>query len=220
MNWEESKALTPLKREFLCRFFDGTTSFFLTGGSALGIFYLNHRLSYDLDLFSTTAVDWHQIDARVRSIADAIEADLLPQMASPTFRRYSMRRGQETETLDFVIDHLPQMDPEKNFFGTICVDTLHEIFVNKICTLVSRSEVKDLIDLYFLEAEGLAIEEHFSQARQKEGGLDPAMIAFLLDQMHVDSTPAYLLKPAPPETINAYIDELKKRLAALAFPES
>jgi len=30
------------------------------------------------------------------------------------------------------------------------VDTLHEILLNKICTLVSRCEVKDLLDLYFL----------------------------------------------------------------------
>ena len=50
MNWEESKALTPLKRDFLKGFFDRGQSFFLTGGSALGIFYLQHRLSYDLDL--------------------------------------------------------------------------------------------------------------------------------------------------------------------------
>lgn len=39
MNWEESKALTPLKRDFLKAFFDRSQAFFLTGGSALGIFY-------------------------------------------------------------------------------------------------------------------------------------------------------------------------------------
>ncbi len=49
MNWEKSKALTTLKRDFLCAFFARNNSFFLTGGSALGIFYLQHRYSYDLD---------------------------------------------------------------------------------------------------------------------------------------------------------------------------
>ena len=53
MSWESSKALTPLKRAFLDAFFAENRSFFLTGGSALGIFYLDHRRSYDLDLFTT-----------------------------------------------------------------------------------------------------------------------------------------------------------------------
>ena len=43
MNWEKSKALTPLKRDFLKAFFEREHRFFLTGGSALGIFYLQHR---------------------------------------------------------------------------------------------------------------------------------------------------------------------------------
>ena len=55
MNWEESKALTPLKRDFLRQFAGRNQAFYLTGGSALGIFYLEHRLSYDLDFFSLDA---------------------------------------------------------------------------------------------------------------------------------------------------------------------
>jgi len=53
MSWENSKAITPLKREFLKAFCLREKRFFLTGGSALGLFYLQHRFSYDLDLFST-----------------------------------------------------------------------------------------------------------------------------------------------------------------------
>ena len=63
MNWEESKALTPLKRDFLKAFFDRSQAFFLTGGSALGIFYLQHRLSFDLDFFTTDEhLQWHILD--------------------------------------------------------------------------------------------------------------------------------------------------------------
>ena len=63
MNWEESKALTPLKRDFRVAFFEHGSSFFLTGGSALGLFYLDHRLSFDLDFFTTDdALDWHLLD--------------------------------------------------------------------------------------------------------------------------------------------------------------
>jgi hypothetical protein len=53
MNWDESKACTPIKRDFLRAWFEVDQRFFLTGGSALGLFYLHHRISYDLDLFTT-----------------------------------------------------------------------------------------------------------------------------------------------------------------------
>ena len=74
MNWENSKALTPLKRDFLRAWFAEDDRFFLTGGSALGIFYLDHRQSYDLDLFSTEEVDSLELRNRVQRIARTIGA--------------------------------------------------------------------------------------------------------------------------------------------------
>jgi hypothetical protein len=69
MNREESRALTALKKDFLKAFFDRNQAFFLTGGSALGVFYLQHRLSYDLDFFTTDErIEWHLLDNEVRSI--------------------------------------------------------------------------------------------------------------------------------------------------------
>ncbi|HJW83650.1 MAG TPA: nucleotidyl transferase AbiEii/AbiGii toxin family protein [Anaerolineae bacterium] len=46
--------LTRLQREFLSRFFSRPSgqAFYLTGGVALSEFYLQHRLSQDLDLFT------------------------------------------------------------------------------------------------------------------------------------------------------------------------
>ena len=46
--------LTPLQSEFLTRFFATDTGqyFFLTGGTALAVFHLHHRVSVDLDLFT------------------------------------------------------------------------------------------------------------------------------------------------------------------------
>ncbi|MBI2352172.1 MAG: nucleotidyl transferase AbiEii/AbiGii toxin family protein [Deltaproteobacteria bacterium] len=46
--------LSPLQWEFLSLFFQGAPPFFLTGGTALSAFYLQHRYSEDLDLFTLT----------------------------------------------------------------------------------------------------------------------------------------------------------------------
>ena len=52
------------------------------------------------------------------------------------------------------------------------MDTLREIGVNKICTLIGRCELKDLVDVFFLSKRGFTVRDHFAEARQKEGGLD------------------------------------------------
>lgn len=44
--------LANLQKQFLKRFFTRETKFFLTGGAALVGFYLHHRQTKDLDLFS------------------------------------------------------------------------------------------------------------------------------------------------------------------------
>ncbi len=50
-----NNVLTQLQRRFLQAFFvrEVGTRFFLTGGTALAAFYLHHRLSGDVDLFTT-----------------------------------------------------------------------------------------------------------------------------------------------------------------------
>jgi Nucleotidyl transferase AbiEii toxin, Type IV TA system len=44
--------LTPLQNSFLAEFFHLAQDFYLTGGTALSAFYLRHRYSVDLDLFT------------------------------------------------------------------------------------------------------------------------------------------------------------------------
>jgi hypothetical protein len=220
MNWENSKALTPLKHDFLKAFFAKEKRFFLTGGSALGLFYLEHRCSYDLDLFTSETPEWIEIDGILHLCAREIGASSEILKDSPTFRRYRLYREGESEIIDFVLAIDKQIDETKELFKNVRVDTLREIFVNKITTLISRCELKDLVDLYFLEQEGMRIEEHFEEARQKNGGLDPAMISSILRQIQVTELPEYLIKPLSLDQLRAFVEALRVRMALLAYPES
>lgn len=218
MNWEKSKALTPLKRDFLRAFFSKEKRFFLTGGSALGLFYLEHRYSYDLDLFTIETPEWLEVDGVFRLCAREIGADTEMLRDSPTFRRYRLSRKAEAEVVDFVLAIDTQLDTDKEQFAVVKVDTLHEIFVNKITTLISRCEVKDLVDLYFLEQEGLCIEDCFDEARQKDGGLDPAMIASILNSVQIIELPDYIIKPLTLDELRAFVESLQERMVLLAYP--
>jgi len=220
MSWENSKAVTPLKRDFLKAFFAREKRFFLTGGSALGLFYLEHRYSYDLDLFSQDRLDWLELDGVMRLCAEGIGAALELRRDAPTFRRYQLVRGDDREIVDVVFDVSPQIDREKPWIDDVRVDTLHEIVVNKITTLISRCELKDIVDLCFLEKEGYRIEDYFEEAQQKDGGLDPAMVSLLLDSLRITELPDYLIKPLTLADLCAFVDDLKRRMALMAYPDT
>jgi predicted nucleotidyltransferase component of viral defense system len=68
--------LTPLQAAFLTRFFatDSGQLFFLTGGTALAAFYLHHRLSVDLDLFTLDDLALQETDVLIPQLAAELSA--------------------------------------------------------------------------------------------------------------------------------------------------
>ncbi len=71
---------------------------------------------------------------------------------------------------------------------------------------------------YFLEKAGFRVEDCFADAQQKDGGLDPGMISLLLDSVAVKELPDYLIAPLSLDELRAYVDELKRRMALMAYP--
>ncbi|MCX6584097.1 MAG: nucleotidyl transferase AbiEii/AbiGii toxin family protein [Candidatus Aminicenantes bacterium] len=218
MNWEKSKSLTPLKHDFLVSFFEKSRDFFLTGGSALSIFYFDHRYSYDLDFFTEKDIDWLFHERLFISIVEEIKAEYTTITKAPFFHRYELRRGKDKEIIDFVIEKVPQIDKKKNKFDIIDVDTPLEIGVNKICTLLSRTELKDVIDLFFLVKNGFNIKENIEKAKQKDGGIEPAIISYLLSQFNVSKLPDYMIEKVSIKELEDFISDLKKFLAEISFP--
>jgi hypothetical protein len=67
----------------------------------------------------------------------------------------------------------------------ITTDSAAEIFVNKLCTLVERSEVRDLVHVMLLERTGLRVEDALPRAQAKDGGVTAATMAWLLESLPV-----------------------------------
>lgn len=86
--------LTALQKEFLDAFFRREDRFFLTGGAALAGFYLGHRETHDLDLFTLTdALD--EGFSLTSEIARERGASLESLQTAPDFRRLLIRQGAE-----------------------------------------------------------------------------------------------------------------------------
>lgn len=217
-DWETSKACTPLKRDLLRAIFRLHTEFFLTGGSALGIFYLEHRRSYGMDFFSFREIDWHRLSNDLTAICSDIGARLKNLQISPHYARYEIQRDEEKEILDFVHEMTPQINAEKSRFDDIAVDTVDEITVNKWCALLGRTEIKDIIDLYFL-SKTVDIWSLFKRAREKEGGVDPSMLSYTLSQITITETPDYLIADVSADEIEHFIADVRGFLDKMSFPQ-
>jgi hypothetical protein len=213
------RRLTALQRELIDRFFALEQRFFLTGGAALAGFYLGHRETEDLDLFSPPGPDLEEAAQVVESVALACGGHASRLSNLPTFRRLLVRRGEEQCLVDLIIDSAPMIDAVKRTFGAIRVDTLREIAANKLCALVSRSEIKDLVDLALLVASGVELERAIADASVKDAGAEPATVAWVVDQMSIGED-ALMPGGVASAQVDSFRADLVRRLRAMSFEQT
>lgn len=211
--------LTRLQREILDAFFARCGGFFLSGGAALAGFYLHHRETHDLDLFATSEVDIEDGVRALRAAASALGAEAVVERSNPDFRRLRVHRGSELTVVYLVIDRAPQLVAEKPRVGVVRLDPLQEIAANKVCALVGRAAPRDLFDLRTLLERGYGLEQILHDAATKEGGVDPASLAWVLSDLRIGA-----LAAVPPETsaedLEIFRLDLVERLSRMAIPDS
>ncbi|MBL8949925.1 MAG: nucleotidyl transferase AbiEii/AbiGii toxin family protein [Myxococcaceae bacterium] len=205
--------LTDAQLALATTFFRSNREFFLTGGAVLAGWELQHRTTEDIDLFTDRDVVLEGERALKAAIAE-LGGQLEAVTTSPDFRRFVANIGGEQIKVDLVRDRAPQLYPKLERDG-VRMDSAEEIFANKICTLVERSEVRDVVDLMLLEGRGLRVEDHLVQAQKKDGGATPATLAWLLSTMVV---PAEVPGGVEREQVLGFVRALEKRMLALAAP--
>jgi len=119
--------------------------------------------------------------------------------------------------VDLVRDLAPQV-LEKVAVGRVIIDSAREILANKLCTLLSRTEVRDLVDVAKLEESGLDAIEALDLAGRKDGGLTAAQLAWVLSTFPIPSDEA-LLHGMSRKELQDYRDALVRRLTAEGFPK-
>ncbi len=106
----------------------------------------------------------------------------------------------------------------KSVVDGIRIDGPAEILANKLCTLLSRGELRDLVDVKALEAAGFSVEDHLGLAMKKDAGLTAGQLAWVLSQIEIgdDASPPGGVTAAD---LRSYLENLVQRLAAVAFPK-
>lgn len=201
--------LTPLQRRILDVLAADGGAWTLTGGAALAGFHLGHRRTDDLDLF------FHGLrafDREPRQVEDALVAAGLAVAVLQRergFVRLDVRDDVERVTVDLVAEPVSTVAPPLEVAPGLRVDAPHEILVNKLNALVSRSELRDLEDVRALVATGGDLERAIEDASVKDGGFSPMTLAWLLGSLPLERAPALGFDAG---ALGAFRDELVARL--------
>lgn len=209
--------LTRLQRDLLLAFFEQERGFFLTGGAALAGFYLHHRETSDLDFFTHDGDAFERGAFALRAAAAHVGAEVSVKQDAPGFKRYLVTRGDDSVLVDTVWERVKAAYPDKNEAGRIVLDSPEEITVNKLTTLVSRSELRDIVDLMLLERAGMSIDAALPKALDKDGGCTPATLAWVLSQVRIPDGAALPGGLTALET-RAFLADLIERLLRAAAP--
>lgn len=168
----------------------------LTGGGALAGVYLGHRVTDDLDLFLYGP---RSFDQQPRVFEDALVADGLTVTAlqrTPGFVRLAVDDEQERLIVDLVAEPVPRVDQPVEVRPGLWVDSAYEILVNKLGTLLSRSELRDLEDARVLVASGLDLGRALEDVPRKDGGFSPMTLAWVLQRLDLSRATVLGFDPA------------------------
>ncbi len=183
----------------------------LAGGAALAGAYLGHRLTGDVDLF---VADGEAMRDLVRLLDDAAaEAGVTVDVRRDVGYLVRARIESADGPIDLDVVHDPVADiesPPPPLEGVV-VKSLVDLRASKLTCILSRSEPRDLVDLYFLDRAGYAPEQDLDLALRKDGGIDPGMLAWLLSQFPIAPLPD-MLEPLSPEALREFRDRLAERM--------
>lgn len=128
-----------------------TKRFYLTGGTALAEFYLQHRLSEDIDLFTEKEeVNQGVVEAFLKKSARRLKIKKIKLSQFLGLFSYQLIY-QDGEELKVDFNYYPFLRIDKGTkFKNLEIDSLEDIAANKVHTLFMKPRPRDYIDLFFL----------------------------------------------------------------------
>ena len=212
---EYQNVLYPLQ-DIVLSFLPTFDDFYLTGGTALARFYLNHRLSEDLDLFIKVRKEDELHTNRQKKRADSYAQDLVSLLSGTVeisdelydvyYSRFYVKTKDCTMKIDVVREHLHYGELVESPDG-FYLNNLEDIAATKIAAFEDRAEIKDIIDLLYL-TQHIPLSRLFELADLKR--VPVAYEQLLTINTQGISGMALLTQPIAEQELMTFIDVLKK----------
>ncbi len=216
--------LTPLQQRVLRELAGNPSGWTLTGGGALAGFHTRHRTTRDLDLFWHGRSELGTLPADVKARLEAAGFTVATSRASPHFTRFLVQLGEDRVEVDLVADPVKSIEEprECELDGRkFLVDTAHEILVNKLNTLIQRMELRDLVDVGALLAQGGDLDRALVEAPRKDAGFSALTLAWLLRELPIAAmVRAQDLPSAEADALIELRDRLVLRVTQMTTPDT
>lgn len=146
-----------------------TKRFYLTGGTVLAEFYLKHRLSEDIDLFTEEQeVDQKLTDAFLRKISNNLSVIKIKKSQFLGLVSYLLIFKNKAQLkVDFNYYPFPRIE-KGGKYKNLSVDSIYDIATNKVHTIFMRTRIRDYVDLYFIMKQyDYTLDKLISDAKAK-----------------------------------------------------
>lgn len=187
--------------------------FYLSGGTPLAVFYLQHRYSEDLDFFSEKEINLVGLQSffKARKRQLGITKIDFEQSYNRNLFFLHFRDGAVVKT-EFTYFPFPRIEKGPKHYSVSC-DSLIDIAVNKLFTIYQRTKMRDYIDLYCIcRKKHHTIADLTKKAKIKfDWHIDPLQLGTQFFKAREATDPPRMIeKITKKEWQNFFIEEAKK----------
>lgn len=139
--------------------------FYFGGGTALSVFYFNHRYSEDLDFLSEKDFDKQLVVKFINTLSKKLGASVKITIKD-MMMWFELQKDKDTLKVDFLNFPYPRIE-KGLMYHHVVIDTPKDIGANKLLLLNLTEEAKDYVDLYFILKEKYSIWDLIDIVRVK-----------------------------------------------------
>ena len=206
--------ITDLQKKILLALSEipGSEMFYLTGGTALAEFYLAHRRSYDLDLFTTEkgfAIQFsHTFEEAMKKL---FQVKTIRRLLN--FAEFEVSDGIAQTKVQIALDSIFRFgEPVDSDIG-IKVNDYTDLIVDKLLAFFGRVEPRDAVDLFFI-LKNEDLWKLTELAKQKDLGFDLYWLAIALKEVEsfpdqIELWAVDMIELVDPREIKAKFSELR-----------
>lgn len=180
--------LTALQKKILLNFskLPDQEGFYLTGGTALSAFFLQHRRSNDLDFFTNLEQLILPITQKVETFLKNEGFNVERLRGLHSFVELSVSSGDESTVIHFALDSPFRFEQPVSFeeIPGLRVDSFIDIATNKLLALFGRAELRDFLDIYFILQERLNKIGLIEKSAQKDPGFDLYWLGVAMERIN------------------------------------
>jgi predicted nucleotidyltransferase component of viral defense system len=214
------EVLTAIQKKILARLKDvpELDAFYLTGGTALSAFYLGHRKSDDLDLFTSEEELIQRFSLKIEEALKKAGFIAERKRGFRSFVELAISAGSESTVIHIALDSPSRLDPliSAREFSGLKIDSLRDMAANKVLALFGRATLRDFVDVFFLVKEKYEKIDLIQMAQKKDPGFDLYWLATAFERIHEFSADSpemlLLIKPCSMEILSTFFDAWRREI--------